>query len=90
MTDHPNEDRDSKDDDAIRALLKRSAPPPRDAPALLHGVQKKIRARSKGKFYADGWSTTSSRINYALVAVAMLLIIAIAYFALGPMGITSR
>jgi hypothetical protein len=79
-----------KDDEAIRALLKKSAdaePPP---PALLRGVQKKIRARSRGKFYADGWSTTQSRINYALVAVAMLVVIAIAYFALGPMGITAR
>ena len=88
MTD-PEESQESKEDEAIRALLKKSVAHP-ESPSLLRGVQKKIRARSKGKFYADGWSTTPSRINYALVAVAMLLIIAIAYFALGPMGITSR
>jgi hypothetical protein len=83
------EARDSKDDEAIRALLKKSSPAPA-APPLLRGVQRKIRARSKGKFYADGWSTTQSRINYALVAVAMLVVIAIAYFALAPMGITAH
>jgi hypothetical protein len=89
MSENPEEQgRDSKDDEAIRALLKKSTPPP--APPLLRGVQKKLRARSKGKFYADGWSTTEARINYALVAVAMLVVIAVAYFALGPMGITAR
>jgi hypothetical protein len=87
------EDRDSKDDDAMRALLKRasdagSAQAPE--PDLLRGVQKKLRTRSKGKFYADGWSTSQSRINYGLVAVAMLIVIAVAYFALGPMGITAH
>ena len=87
------QDRDSKDDDAIRALLKRSSdagPAAAPQPDLLRGVQKKIRTRSKGKFYADGWSTSQSRINYGLVAVAMLVVIAIAYFALGPMGITAH
>ena len=53
-------------------------------------MQRKIRVRSKGKFFSDGWSTTAAKANYALVAVLMLLIVAIAYFALGPMGFTSR
>jgi len=99
MTDEPNtpdpredEARDSKDDDAMRALLKRSlaskgeSPPP-DAD-FLRGVQRRIRQRSRGKFYADGWSTHSSRVNYALVAAIMLVLIAVAYFALGPMGVS--
>lgn len=86
------EERDSKDSDAVRALLKRAAEnePSVENPNLLRGVQRKIRARSKGKFFSDGWSTTQSRINYTLVAVAMLVVIAVAYFALGPMGITAR
>jgi hypothetical protein len=85
---------DPKGDDAISALLKRSlgardAEPP--APKeFLRGVQKRIRTRSRGKFYADGWSTSNSRVSYMVVAVAMLLVIAIAYFALGPMGISAR
>ena len=86
------EDRDSKDDDAMRALLKRAAEAEtaKAEPDLLRGVQRKLRTRSKGKFYADGWSTTQSRINYTLVALAMLVVIAVAYFALGPMGITAH
>jgi hypothetical protein len=83
--------RDSRDDDAMRALLKRSldakspAAPPRE---LLRGVQRRIRTRSRGRFFADGWSTSNSRINYALVAVIMLVIIGLAYFALGPLGVS--
>jgi hypothetical protein len=78
-----------KDDDAIKALLKRSlaAEPEAQPKPVLREVQRKIRQRSKGKFFADGWSTTQARVNYALVAVVMLLVVAIAYFALGPMGV---
>jgi hypothetical protein len=56
--------------------------------ALLVGVQRKLRQRSKGKFYADGWSTTHSRVNYALVAGVMLVVIVAVYLAMGPMGIS--
>lgn len=82
-----------KDDDAMRALLKRSLASSSDAAPMkpvLREVQRKIRQRSKGKFFSDGWSTAGSKVNYALVAVVMLLIVAIAYFALGPMGFTNR
>jgi hypothetical protein len=51
-------------------------------------VQRKLRQRSKGKFYADGWSTTHSRVNYALVAGVMLVVIVAVYLAMGPMGIS--
>ena len=84
---------------ALSALLKRSlkvpvepepAEPVRDAEKdrlLLASVQRKLRQRSKGKFYADGWSTSQSRVNYALVAGVMLVVIVAVYLALGPMGI---
>jgi hypothetical protein len=78
-------------DDAMRALLKRSLAgdaPARPAKPVLREVQRKIRVRSKGKFFGDGWSTAGARVNYGLVAVVMLLIVAIAYFALGPMSVT--
>ena len=87
------EARDSHDSDAIRALLKRSMEAGAStvsSPDLLRGVQKKLRQRSKGKFYADGWSTSQSRINYAVVALLMLVFIAVAYFALGPTGISAH
>jgi hypothetical protein len=96
MSDETDEkipdDRDSKDADAIRALLKRSIAKqePEGPPDIVRKVQRRIRQRSKGKFFSDGWSTTQSRVSYALVAVMMLLLIAVVYFALGPMGITSH
>ena len=82
----------SHDDDAMRALLKRSldVAPPKKEPSLLRGVQTRLRRRSRGKFYADGWSTSQSRIGYTLVAVAMLVVLAVAYFALGPTGLTAH
>jgi hypothetical protein len=79
-----------KEDDAIRSLLKRSLAAETEAEpqkSVLGEVQRKLRQRSKGKFYADGWSTTNQRVSYALVAVIMLLVVAIAYFAMGPMGV---
>ncbi len=80
---------DSKSGDAIRSLLKRTAGAPlaeRDAPNLLPAVQRKIRQRSRGKFFADGWSTTQTRVSYVTVSLVMLLILGCAYFALGPTG----
>jgi hypothetical protein len=79
------EDED-KPDDAMRSLLKRSLAEAKPETPVLREVQRKIRQRSKGKFFSDGWSTAGSRVNYALVAVVMLLIVAVAYFALGPTG----
>jgi len=89
---------------ALSALLKRSLAAPAEPEAakagpeeqkeseqdraLLLGVQRKLRQRSKGKFYADGWSTTHSRVNYALVAGVMLVVIVAVYLAMGPMGIS--
>lgn len=90
----PNDDpRDSfppegADDDPMRALLKRSlgtsqkAPPP-----ILPSVQKKLRERSRGKFYGDGWSTVQGRLSYVLAAAIMLTLAVLSYLALGPHGI---
>lgn len=77
------------DDLAMRDLLKRAlGPAPASNPArdreLLASVQRKIRKRSRGKFYADGWST--SRMNYALIAAIMLVTILAVYLVLGPTG----
>lgn len=83
-----------KEEQPMAALLKKSLAPAAEAPEpakdqeLLASVQKKLRQRSKGKFYADGWSTTQSRMNYGLVAGVMLVVIVAVYLALGPMGIS--
>lgn len=86
-------ERDEAEDDAMRLLLKRamgpdSTPPPEKP--LLREVQRKLRVRSKGKFYGDGWSTAAVKINYGLIAVVMLLVVALAYFALGPVGMSAK
>ena len=74
---------------ALGSLLRESLPAaPSDAPDLLPGVQRKIRRRSRGKFFADGWSTSQTRINYALVAFVMLIVIAVAYVGLAPTAVT--
>lgn len=79
------------EDVAMQSLLKKAVERS-DAPVpdLVAGVQRKLRKRSRGKFYADGWSTAASRTGYAVVAVAMLLILAVAYLVLGPTGISVR
>ena len=81
---------EEKDDPAFSALLKRSLEPkepPVEDKKLLQGVQRKLRKRSKGKFYGDGWSTSQSRLNYVLIAAVMLVTIVAVYVALGPTGI---
>jgi len=79
---------------AVSALLKRSLakteevlPEAEKEAQLLASVQQKLRKRSKGKFYGDGWSTTQSRMSYALVAAVMLVTIVATYLALGPTGL---
>jgi hypothetical protein len=85
----PTEPTDEEsDDELVRNLLKRTLAidvVARDAPDLLHGVQRRIRRRSRGKFFADGWSTGQTKLGYVLVALVTLVLVAAAYFALGPM-----
>jgi hypothetical protein len=78
---------------ALRALLKRSLttnddvlPEPKKDAELLASVQRKLRKRSRGKFYGDGWSTSQARFNYVLIALVMLVTILAVYLALGPTG----
>jgi len=76
---------------AVSKLLKKSLEEPArlsgfDDAKLLASVQQKLRKRSKGKFYGDGWSTTQTRYSYALIAGVMLVVIVAVYLALGPTG----
>jgi hypothetical protein len=88
-----DDERESKDGLAIAELVKRSLgtpPASKDAPDILLGVQRKLRQRSRGKFYGDGWSTANTRMSYILVSLIMLVILAVAYFALGPVSVLPR
>ena len=75
--------------DVMASLVKRSLAKPevRHDPTFLRGVQRRLRARSRGKFFADGWSTSEGRVSPLSIAVAMLLLVVLAYFALGPIAI---
>jgi hypothetical protein len=94
MTDEAPKKDEEEESPALKALLKRSLAP--DASAvkkeeekqLLVSVQRKLRKRSKGKFYSDGWSTTQARFSYALIAAVMLVTIVAVYLVLGPTAIS--
>jgi hypothetical protein len=73
----------------VRDLLRSAlAPPPGSvAPDLLHGVQRKLRRRSRGKFYGDGWSTARSpRSTYLVTSLLMLVLIGFVFLVLIPWG----
>ena len=67
------------DDVDVRDLLRGALRPPPGsvAPALLGGVQKKLRMRSRGKFYGDGWSTAHAPKSTYLVTSALMLVLII-------------
>jgi hypothetical protein len=80
---------DALDEVDVRDLLRSAlAPPPGAvAPDLLHGVQRKLRRRSRGKFYGDGWSTAHApRSTYLVTSLVMLVLIAFVFLVLIPWG----
>lgn len=55
---------------------------------LLLGVQHKLRVRSGGKFYEEGWSTARHTpvATYLITSLLMLAVMAIAYVVLQPLS----
>ena len=89
MTD-PGHDLDGSEpsdaDDSLRSLLRGALREEAPAPNVLAGVQKKIRERSKGKFYADGWSTAKAPLNtYLVTSLLMLAVLIVSYALLSPL-----
>ncbi len=75
------------DDVDVRDLLRGALRPPPGAvaPELLGGVQRKLRTRSRGKFYGDGWSTASApRSTYLVTSAIMLVLIFVVAVLLIP------
>ena len=73
----------------VRELLRSALAPPKGAvaPELLQGVQRRIRTRSRGKFYGDGWSTAKSpRSTYLVTSLLMLVLVGFVFFVLVPWG----
>jgi hypothetical protein len=68
--------------DLLRGALGREPPPPPEAD-VLRGVQKRLRERSRGKFYADEWSTAKQPpIGTYLVTSAIMLAIVLVTYAI--------
>ena len=73
--------------EALRGALQ--PPPGSVAPNLLRGVHKRLRVRSRGKFYGDGWSTAESpKTTYLVTSVLMLVLVALIFLILVPWSST--
>ena len=93
MSEREN-DRDARvlgdgEEEVVRDLL-RSAFGSDEAPEtdVLRGVQRKIRQRSRGKFYTDRWATAKHPpINtYLVTSVLMFCLLVAAYLVLRPLS----
>jgi hypothetical protein len=91
MTDPSQEELTSSEsnepEDSVRSLLRGALRAEEPAPDVLAGVQKKLRERSGGKFYAEGWSTAKHppRSTYLITSLLMLAVLAISYALLSPL-----
>jgi len=90
--DEAVEELDEAEADKLRELLKgalvesEEAPPPDRV--FLQGVQRRLRERSGGKFYADGWSTAKHPPvgTYFITSFIMLLVIFAVYATLSSLN----
>jgi hypothetical protein len=89
VTDPREGDAEEPEDESVRALVRRALSPDSRTRSidLLPGIQRRLRKRSRGKFFGDGWSTGQTRATYLLVGLMTLLVAMAAYFALGPMDL---
>jgi hypothetical protein len=83
-----SEDATEVEDERLRSALRGALRGEGDAPDVLAGFQKKVRERSEGKFYADGWSTARNPpVNtYFVTSLLMLLALGIIYALLAPLS----
>jgi hypothetical protein len=72
---------------SLRSALK-GAVTEQAAPDVLAGFQRKLRERSGGKFYEDGWSTSRHPpINtYLITSLLMLAVLGVIYALLAPLS----
>jgi len=76
------------EDDRLRSALRGALRQQGEPPDVLAGFQKKVRERSDGKFYADGWSTSRHPpVNtYFVTGLLMLLALGVIYALLAPLS----
>ena len=68
---------EGEDDDRLRSLVRGAMRDDTEAPDVLAGFQKKVRERSGGKFYADGWSTSRNPPEYTYLITGILILVAL-------------
>jgi anti-sigma factor RsiW len=70
---------------AASAFARDVAAAPASTPDLLPGVQRRLRQRSRGRFYADRFSERLGRglTQPLLLALVMVALLALAWFGLG-------
>jgi hypothetical protein len=76
-------------DAKLRSALKgRPAAEEQAPPDVLGGFQRKLRERSRGKFYGEGWSTSRHPpINtYLITSLMMLAVLGVIYALLAPLS----
>lgn len=84
-----SDDADMLDEVDVRELMRMALeqPPQGEPPDILKGVQRRLRARSRGKFYGDGWSTARApRSTYLVTSILMLVLITFVFLVLIPWG----
>jgi hypothetical protein len=83
-----NEPVDLEEDERLRSMLRGALRVSDEPPDVLAGFQKKVRERSEGKFYADGWSTARHPpVNTYLVTGLMIWgALAVIYALLSPLS----
>jgi hypothetical protein len=70
---------------SVRSILRRARVGAHHDVDLLGGVQRRIRERSRGRFYRDGWSRRNSATSTLLLtSLLMLVILLLVYFVLLP------
>jgi hypothetical protein len=79
---------DEASERSIRAALKAALRDDEAPPDVLSGFQRKVRERSRGKFYADGWSTSRhAPVNtYLITSLLMLAVLIVVYVLLSPLS----
>ena len=84
----PGEEATEMEDERLRSIVRGALRGEGEAPDVLAGFQKKMRERSGGKFYAEGWSTARhAPINtYFVTSLLMLLALGVIYALLSPLS----
>lgn len=81
-------DPDPEAEVAVRQILRGALATDEQLPDLTRGVQQKLRVRSGGKFFADGWSTVKHPplSTYLITSLLMLFVLCVIYALLAPLS----